>query len=342
VLATYNSVIPYGVGVDIACRMMCTITDLPAAKLKDVFAPTVDPLIRAITGGTVFGIGGDQKEKLDHAVLDMDWNITKVTREVKDKARTQLGTSGSGNHFVEFGIVTLAEPTLGLDAGEYVALLSHSGSRGAGAAVCKTYSDIATSRLPQTYERFKQLAWLSLDSEAGQEYWAAMNLMGEYASANHHTIHDRVLKLAGAASLVVIENHHNFAWKEVHDGKELIVHRKGATPAGEGVLGVIPGSMADPAFVVRGKGKADSLRSASHGAGRRMSRSQALKTFDWAEWKIEIKNRGVRVLSCGLDEVPGVYKDIRKVMDQQSDLVDIVARFDPKLVKMSDDGKNED
>jgi tRNA-splicing ligase RtcB len=342
VLGTYNSVIPYGVGVDIACRMMCTITDLPAATLKDVFAPAVDPLIRAITGGTVFGVGGAQKEKLDHAVLDMDWNVTKVTREVKDKARNQLGTSGSGNHFVEFGIVTLAEPALGLEAGEYVALLSHSGSRGAGAIVCKTYSDIATARLPRSYERFKQLAWLSLESEAGQEYWAAMNLMGEYASANHHTIHERVLKLAGAKSLVVIENHHNFAWKEVHDGKELIVHRKGATPAGEGVLGVIPGSMADPAFIVRGKGKAASLRSASHGAGRRMSRSQAVKTLDWASWKSEIKNRGVRVLSCGLDEVPGVYKDIRKVMEQQTDLVDVVARFDPKLVKMSDDGKSED
>jgi tRNA-splicing ligase RtcB len=113
-------------------------------------------------------------------------------------------------------------------------------------------------------------------------------------------------------------------------------------PAGEGVLGVIPGSMADPAFIVRGKGKAEALRSASHGAGRRMSRSQAIKTLDWAAWKSEIKNRGVRVLSCGLDEVPGVYKDIRKVKEQQTDLVDVVARFDPKLVKMSDDGKSED
>src|SRR5262245_47676314 len=164
VLGTYDSVIPYGVGVDIACRMMCTITDLPASTLRDVFAPTVDPLIRALTGGTVFGVGGTQREKLDHAVLDMDWNITKVTREMKDRARTQLGTSGSGNHFVEFGIVTLAEPALGLEAGEYVALLSHSGSRGAGAAVCKSYSDIATARLPRSYERFKHLAWLSLDS----------------------------------------------------------------------------------------------------------------------------------------------------------------------------------
>jgi tRNA-splicing ligase RtcB len=290
----------------------------------------------------VFGVGGEQPEKVDHAVLDRDWTVAPVTRRVKDRARAQLGTSGSGNHFVEFGLVTLSQPDLGLEAGEYVALLSHSGSRGAGAAVCKTYSEIAAERLPASYELFRQLAWLSLDSEAGQEYWAAMNLMGDYASANHHTIHDRVLKLAGAQSLAVIENHHNFAWKEVHNGVELIVHRKGATPAGAGVLGVIPGSMADPAFIVRGKGKESSLRSASHGAGRCMSRTQAVKTLNWPEWKAEIRNRGVRVLSCGLDEVPAVYKDIRKVMAQQADLVDIVARFDPKLVRMSDDGQSED
>ena len=342
VLATYNSVIPYGVGVDIACRMMCTITDLPVNLLADAYSPTVNTLIRAITGGTVFGVGGAQKVKPDHPVMDMDWNITPVTRAMRDKAWSQLGTSGSGNHFVEFGIVTLEQPDLGLEAGEYVALLSHSGSRGAGAAVCKTYSDIAMSRLPKEYDRFKNLSWLSLDSEAGQEYWQAMNLMGEYASANHHTIHERVLELAGANSLVVIENHHNFAWKEVHDGQELIVHRKGATPADKGVLGVIPGSMADPAFIVRGKGKDSSLRSASHGAGRRMSRTQAIKTLNWPMWKAQLKERGVRVLSCGLDEVPEVYKSIHEVMNHQSDLVEIVARFDPKLVKMSDDGKAED
>lgn len=342
VLATYNSVIPYGVGVDIACRMMCTITDLPVKLLADAYSPTVDPLIRAITAGTVFGVGGTQKVKPTHPVMDMDWNITSVTRAMRDKAWNQLGTSGSGNHFVEFGIVTLQQPELGLEAGQYVALLSHSGSRGAGAAVCKTYSDIAMSRLPREFERFKNLSWLSLDSEAGQEYWQAMNLMGEYASANHHTIHERVLELAGAESLVVIENHHNFAWKEEHGGQELIVHRKGATPAGEGVLGVIPGSMADPAFIVRGKGKESSLRSASHGAGRRMSRTQAIKTLNWPRWKAQLKERGVRVLSCGLDEVPEVYKSIHEVMEHQRDLVEIVARFDPKLVKMSDDGKAED
>src|SRR5947207_9687189 len=135
-----------------------------------------------------------------------------------------------------------------------------------------------------------------------------MNLMGEYASANQHRIDDRVLDLAGAKPLAVIENHHNFAWKEMHDGKELIVHRKGATPAGAGVLGVIPGSMADPAFVVRGKGQAESLNSASHGAGRRMSRTKARELYTWKSVKNDLAKKGVTVLSAGADEVPYVYK----------------------------------
>jgi tRNA-splicing ligase RtcB len=343
VLATHNSVIPYAVGVDIACRMRMTITDLPVKVFeKELFTPKADTYIRAITGGTVFGVGGSQKMKANHSVMDMDWDVCKTTKQVRDTAWSQLGTSGSGNHFVEFGIVTLAQEDLGLPAGKYVALLSHSGSRRAGSEVCAMYSDIAKQKLPKAYEKFINLAWLSLDSEAGQEYWKAMNLMGEYAAANHFVIHQRVLELAGGKHLCVIENHHNFAWEEEHDGKKLIVHRKGATPAGKGVLGVIPGSMADPAFVVRGKGSIPSLLSASHGAGRQMSRRKAIETQNWARWKAEIIQRGVRVLSCGLDEVPGVYKDIYKVMAAQTDLVDVVAQFDPKLVKMSADGKSED
>ena len=344
VLGTYNAVVPYAVGVDIACRMMMTITDLPVSFLTpdNLFSPRAVPLIRALHDGTVFGVGGVQKVKAEHPVMDMDWNVSPVTKMMKDKAWSQLGTSGSGNHFVEFGLVTLGQSEFGLEPGYYVALLSHSGSRGAGAAVCRLYSELASSMLPAQYQRFKRLAWLTLDSDEGQAYWQAMNLMGEYASGNHHVIHKRVLELAGAQSLAAIENHHNFAWKETHDGKDLVVHRKGATPAGEGVLGVIPGSMADPAFIVRGKGKAESLCSASHGAGRRMSRSQAIRTLNRESWMQEIKDRGVRVLSCGLDEVPGVYKDIMQVMGHQTDLVDIVARFDPKLVKMSEDGRSED
>jgi len=262
------------------------------------------------------------------------------SRENKNKARKQLGTSGSGNHFVEFGVVTLSEkaPEWDLESGQYVALLSHSGSRGTGASVCSTYSAIARRKLPRKWAHLERLAWLEMDSSEGQEYWAAMNLMGEYASANHDVIHRLVTKLLGARVIVDVENHHNFAWKELHNGQEVIVHRKGATPAGKEVLGVIPGSMADPAFIVRGLGNPASLRSAAHGAGRVMSRKKAKDTFSLQSVRKSLAKRGIEVLSAGADEVPGVYKNIEKVMAEQADLVEPVARFDPRIVKMCGDG----
>ena len=336
VLAVENAVIPYAVGVDIACRMKLSILDIAPQTMEKQF----DRYRTALEEGTRFGVGCAHERPRAHDVMDQDWSVTRITREKKDTAWKQLGTSGSGNHFVEFGLLTLDEPDeeLGLSAGEYVALLSHSGSRGVGAAVCSTYSQIARRLLPKKYEDLAYLSWLSMESEEGQEYWAAMNLMGDYAAANHDVIHRLVTSLLGAEIVGGVENHHNFAWKEVHDGRELIVHRKGATPAGEGVLGVIPGSMADPAFVVRGKGNAQSLNSASHGAGRRMSRRKAKDTYRWKAVRNDLEKKGVHVLSAGADEVPGVYKDIRKVMQQQGDLIEAVARFDPKIVKMCDDG----
>jgi tRNA-splicing ligase RtcB len=341
VLALENAVIPYAVGVDIACRMKMSVLDVPVETLESGF----ERYRVAIEHGTRFGVGSEHEKPQDHAVLDEDWSVTRITRESKDKARRQLGTSGSGNHFVEFGVLTLParDEELGLDAGTYVALLSHSGSRGTGSAVCDTYSRIAQARLPKKYNELGRLAWLELDSEAGQEYWAAMNLMGDYAAANHDVIHRLVSKKLGAQVLAGIENHHNFAWTETHGGKELIVHRKGATPAGAGVLGIIPGSMADPAFVVRGKGNAASLHSASHGAGRRMSRTQARSQYTWKAVQKDLEKKGVRVISAGADEVPGVYKNIEEVMRAQEDLVETIARFDPKIVKMCGDGsKAED
>jgi len=338
VLALEGAVIPYAVGVDIACRMKLSVLDTPPETLTGRF----DAYKTALEGGTRFGIGSVHEEPQAHAVLDQDWTITRITREHKDKAWRQLGTSGSGNHFVEFGVLTLAEADrdLGLEAGQYVALLSHSGSRGVGAAVCDTYSSIARAKLPKRYGDLGRLAWLEMDSQEAQEYWAAMSLMGEYAAANHDVIHRLVSRLLGAAIIAGVENHHNFAWKELHGGRELIVHRKGATPAAAGQLGVIPGSMADPAFIVRGKGQADSLRSASHGAGRRMSRTQAKSKYTWRAVQKDLEQKGVRVLSAGADEVPYVYKNIEDVMREQSDLVEIVARFDPRIVKMCDDGSS--
>jgi tRNA-splicing ligase RtcB len=343
VLALDNAVVPYAVGVDIACRMKLSVLDMPAWTLTDRLK--FDLYERAINGGTRFGVGSVHEKRQDHPVMDQAWWVTRTTRENKDKAWKQLGTSGSGNHFVEFGLLTLsqADTELGLEAGEYVALLSHSGSRGTGASVCSTYSAIARSQLPKKHEAFGRLAWLDLESEPGQEYWAAMNLMGDYAAANHDVIHRLVSKLLGAKIIAGVENHHNFAWKETHGGREMVVHRKGATPAGLGVLGVIPGSMADPAFVVRGKGCAESLNSASHGAGRKMSRTKAKEKFTWNAVRKNLEARGIKVLSAGADEVPGVYKNIEDVMREQQDLVEVVARFDPKIVKMCGDGsKAED
>jgi tRNA-splicing ligase RtcB len=339
VLATENAVIPYAVGVDIACRMKLTVLDVPLRELER----HQDRLARAIEAETRFGVGASFKNRRQHNVLDADWSISPVTKQNKDRAWSQLGTSGSGNHFVEFGTFTAHGKIHDLEPGTYVALLSHSGSRGTGAAVCDYYSKIAFDQFPDLPKELKRLAWLSLDSQEGQEYWAAMELMGKYAAANHALIHQHVAANLGAQVLLDLENHHNFAWKERHviDGveREVIVHRKGATPAGQGVLGIIPGSMASPGFVVSGKGNPESLNSASHGAGRVMSRKAANEKFNWKDVNRFLRERGVTLLSAGLDEVPMVYKNIGEVMAAQSDLVTTLGQFDPKLVKMAPSGE---
>ena len=336
VLATEGAVIPYAVGVDIACRMRLSILDVPVAALGK---PTERRhLIDTLEAETRFGMGANFTRPRDHEVMDEDWGITPITQHNRQRGRSQLGSSGSGNHFVEYGVVTLDRPELGLAPGEYVAILSHSGSRGAGAAVANTYSTLARQLHPELPGELAHLAWLDLDGEPGQEYWAAMELMGKYAAANHEVIHREMVKTLGAKALAVVENHHNFAWKEVHDGKEVVVHRKGATPAGKGVLGIIPGSMSAPAFVVRGLGKESSLRSASHGAGRAMSRRQAQRQMDWTRIQAHLDEQGVELLSAGLDEAPFAYKDIHKVMASQQDLVEVIARFEPKIVKMAPPG----
>ena len=335
VLATENAVIPYAVGVDIACRMKLSILDIPAQRLEGMR----DLLAKVLQRETKFGVGAEFKSPLQHDVLDSDWKSGPLTAKLFEKARHQLGTSGSGNHFVEFGTITLDEPELGLDAGRYLALLSHSGSRGTGATIADFYSKLAMEQHPELPPELRRLAWLDLDSQAGAEYWHAMNLMGEYASANHALIHQRIVKAAGAKVIAGVENHHNFAWKETHGGRPLIVHRKGATPAGKGVLGMIPGSMATPGFVVRGRGSESALNSASHGAGRMMSRTAAREKFRWGHFKKMLEDAGVQLLSAGIDEAPGAYKDIQTVMKGQADLVNVIARFDPKIVKMADAGE---
>ncbi|RAJ97498.1 tRNA-splicing ligase RtcB [Larkinella arboricola] len=339
VLAAHNAIIPYGVGVDIGCRMCLSIYDLPE---NTVYGET-KKLKNILQRETLFGAGREFSKPMDDEVLDRpEFRQIPLLRGLHDKAVRQIGSSGSGNHFVEFGIAEITDPDneFGVPAGTYLALLSHSGSRGLGASIANHFTRVAMEKTPLPSQA-KHLAWLSLESEAGQEYWLSMNLAGDYASACHHQIHHKIARALGQKPLAMVENHHNFAWKERHAGpgaepQELIVHRKGATPAGKGVLGIIPGSMTQPGFIVRGRGEAASLDSASHGAGRRLSRTAAKNSLTWSQVQDMLNQNGITLLGGGLDEAPMAYKDINQVMSFQRDLVDVVGRFQPKIVRMDD------
>ena len=337
VLATENAIIPYGVGVDIGCRMCMSIYDIPAVHLEE----NVESLKKMLVSNTRFGKAVFDKPK-DHEVLEHPlFKEIEIVAKLKDRAAAQIGSSGGGNHFVEFGVTEITDPQneFGLPIGKYMALLSHSGSRGFGANIANHYTKLAMNQCKLPNEA-KHLAWLDLNTEEGQEYWLAMNLAGDYASACHNQIHERMAVGLRTQPVAIIENHHNFAWKEMdREGNEVIVHRKGATPAAKGVLGIIPGSMTAPGFIVRGKGNDQAINSASHGAGRAMSRTQAKKMLDKRDVSKHLQAAGVELIGSGLDEAPMAYKDILKVMESQKDLVDIIGNFLPKIVRMCGDEK---
>lgn len=336
VLATENAVIPYGVGVDIGCRMCLSIFDIDHKELVQ----REQYFTRELQEATLFGGGREFRETASHEVIDRkEFDELPLLKGLQMRAAKQLGSSGSGNHFVEFGIVEISEkdPAMGVEPGTYLGLLSHSGSRALGANIANHFTKVARQkrRLPG---EASNLAWLQLDEQEGIEYWMAMNLAGDYASACHHVIHAKIAKQLGRKPLKMVENHHNFAWKEMVNGKEMIVHRKGATPAGKDVLGIIPGSMTAPGFIVKGKGEEASVNSAAHGAGRKMSRTQALKSITQNALKDILAQHGVKLIGGGLDEVPHAYKDIHVVMNAQKHLVDTVGLFYPKIVRMDGAG----
>lgn len=346
VLATENAVIPYAVGVDIACRMRLSL--YPISPITVGQKP--GQFKKALMEQTRFGVGAKftGNDRNEHDVLDDPaWEATKYLKSLKDGAYDQLGTSGSGNHFVEWGAFTVPQDDAetGLKAGSYLALLSHSGSRAVGFKIANHYSKLAMELHPKLDSAVRHLAWLPLDWQPGQEYWLSMELAGRYAAANHEVIHQRVAKAIGLKAILSVENHHNFAWIETipapagfqGNERKVFVHRKGATPAGAGVLGIIPGSMGDPGYLVRGKGNTNALNSASHGAGRAMGRKQAIHSITKTERDRYLKDRGVTLLGGGMDEAPQAYKPIEQVIAAQSELIDILGKFAPLMVRMSDE-----
>lgn len=333
VLAANNAVIPYAVGVDIGCRMALSIFSENDKHVKRYS----HQIKEALKEHTHFGMEGSLDYRNEHEVLDSKvFKQTELLRTLQGKAAKQLGTSGSGNHFVEFGSVELFENNmLNLAPGKYFALLSHSGSRGLGAAIAMHYTQVAMDvcKLPSAT---KNLAWLDMNTEAGQEYWMSMTLAGDYAKACHDCIHTNLSKALGLEVLAKVENHHNFAWKEMlQNGREAIVHRKGATPAHKNEAGIIPGSMMTAGYLVTGKGEHGSLQSASHGAGRAMSRKKAKETFTNSALKKMLADHGVTLIGGSIEEAPLAYKDIDTIMKAQTELVEIHGKFMPAIVRMN-------
>jgi len=331
-----HAVSPSMVGYDIACRM--TLTVLGGTELiKD--KSDRDQFANMLVDVTHFGLGkaqyGDTPYKnRDHDVMyDSLWDELPHLSNLKDKAWDQLGSSGSGNHFANI----MTAKSLGwteffpYEADEEVlVLLTHSGSRGTGYKMAQHYMKLAHRQtggynIPTGYE------WLDTQSEDGAEYLEVMNLMGDYAQANHYLIHDHFLQYAGLDGGVRLENHHNFAWVQ-DDGT--VIHRKGASPAGLGQASLIPGSAGTHSYIVEGLGNPDGLWSSSHGAGRVSSRTKAKQNYDPVRVQQAKDYLDVTWIGVEEDENPFAYKNIDDVMNAQSELVDKVAVMTPVVVIM--------
>ncbi|WP_246343624.1 RtcB family protein [Adhaeribacter radiodurans] len=332
VLATDGVVIPYAVGMDIACRMHFTLYNVPATILEQ----KKYQLKQELQDQTRFGVNTGFEKPQEHEVFDRpEFNQIKILQQLKTRAAYQLGSSGTGNHFVEFGAVTLdsGNNAFNLPAGDYVGILSHSGARSLGKNIAAYYTQIAmdSCRLPV---EAKYLAWLDLQTQAGQEYWLAMQIANDYAKACHEQIHERLSASFGEAPVACFDNPHNFAWQEQFLGREVIVHRKGAARAAAGDLNIIAGSMTQPGYLVRGLGNMDAIYSSSHGAGRALSAKKAAQVLYQTEMNGLVKAFGVELIGGSLQESPMAYKNMHYVMESQQQQVEVVGKFTPKLVRM--------
>lgn len=332
VYAAHRAIAPAMVGVDIGCRMHLTVFDAPPTECIQ----QREALFRDLQAVTTFGAGVRRPYRAEHAVLDDPrWQRTSQLRGLQGKAAEQLGTSGGGNHFAELVVGETLDPASGLPAA-FVGLLTHSGSRGVGYAIANAYIRLAARETAAIASVPKMYEWLSLDSEAGQEYWDAMHLAGEFARANHEVLHWLFRKRTRLTAHTTVQNHHNFAWRSP-DNSSLIIHRKGATPAEAGTWGVIPGSMGSASYIVEGLGNPAALHSAAHGAGRVGSRRQAKETISLGDVRRKLKQQDILVVGLSADESPGAYKDIERVMQLQVEagLIKPLARMQPMAVIMA-------
>ena len=348
VVAYRNAVSPSGVGYDISCGLKAVCTDLRAEALKKEIGKVMDQLARTV----VFGLGRTSGRAADHPLFDDPlWRDVPQLEGLREQARAQLGTVGSGNHFVDLFEDEQGRAWIGV----------HFGSRGFGFKVASGFLNLASHRAFDARAHSQDMdgpaTVLPLSSGLGQAYWEAMTLAGRYAYAGRDFVVEQVLSLLGARTVDQVHNHHNFAWREEHDGEKLVVVRKGATPAWPGQRGIIGGSMGDISVIVEGVDSAESraaLRSTVHGAGRVMSRTQAAGKRRWArrggrsrsraaggglisremmmEW---LRREGVELRGGGTDESPHVYRRLPDVLAAHQGTLRILHTLRPLGVAMA-------
>jgi tRNA-splicing ligase RtcB (3'-phosphate/5'-hydroxy nucleic acid ligase) len=322
VLATEQVIVPNAVGVDIGCGMNAVRT-----SLKDIDTDTLKEIMGKARDAIPVGFS-HQRDNQIWAGFDEAPDIPIIQQELAS-SRKQLGTLGGGNHFIEI--------QKGDDG--YVWLMIHSGSRNFGLKTADMYHKTAK----QLCERWKSdipdkdLAFLPMDTQEGEAYFQAMNFCLRFAQANRSLMMSRFSQIIAELTGAIIEDevniHHNYAALENHFGKNVLVHRKGATKATDGLAGIIPGSMGTASFIVEGLGNPESFMSCSHGAGRKMGRKEATRVLNLEEEQKKMEGivHGLRSVS-ELEEAPGAYKDIDQVMENQKDLVRIKVSLRPLAV----------
>ena len=340
-----------GVGFDIACGNAAIRTDLSLTKTAGL-ADRLHKLADEIQDVLSFGIG--RKNRADDAPVNHPlfksptWDAlpARVRGDLRNKARQQLGTVGSGNHYVD----------VFADENDDIWVGVHFGSRGFGYTIASGY--LALSQGEDWGKRVPEReVLLPLDRPLGQDYWALMTLAGEYAYAGREWVARKVVSILGGQQLELVHNHHNFAWREEHDGETLVVIRKGATPAFPGQPGFVGGSMGDDAVIVRGAVGAseyvgelqrDALYSTVHGAGRVMSRTAAAGKVNRRNGQVIkagavslemmtswVREKGVILRGGGLDESPHAYRRLPDVLAAQKGTIEILHTLRPLIVVMA-------
>jgi tRNA-splicing ligase RtcB len=349
VAAYRDKVSVVGVGFDIACGNAAIRTDLQyTPSFVDALAAIADEIQEVVS----FGVGRKNRSSdapVDHSLFESpSWDALPghAKEGLRSKARAQLGTVGSGNHYVD----------VFADESNTIWVGVHFGSRGFGHTVASGFLAMSQGEKWGTRVPEREVL-LSLDAPMGQDYWALMTLAGEYAYAGREWVARKVVSILGGNEVELVHNHHNFAWRENHDGESVIVVRKGATPAFPGQRGFIGGSMGDDAVIVQGARAADdettelqrvALQSTVHGAGRVMSRVAAAGKRNWKTGKILkpglvsprmmqdwVREKGVILRGGGLDESPHAYRRLPDVLAAQKGTIEVLHTLRPLIVVMA-------